>query len=539
MRALQGGAIMLDSLWNFLKTTDYAPHGYCLLWQPELIWTHVLSDALIAAAYFSIPVALVHFIRKRSDIEFRAIFWLFATFILACGATHIMAIWTLWRADYGVEALIKVVTALASVGTAILLWRLIPQMLAIPSPGSLRAANAELAQRVAERDAALGELREEIAGRARAQEALFQAQKMEAMGQLTGGIAHDFNNLLQAVGGNLELIAHGADDADRTRRRAENAAKAIDRGRTLTSQLLAFSRTQRLELRPVRVTPLVENMLEMLGRTLGPSIRIETAFEDGELAVLGDQAQLELAILSLAINARDAMPDGGTLRIETELVPDGDEGDRVQIRVIDTGTGMTEEVAARAFEPFFTTKTVGKGTGLGLSMIYGMATQSGGSVALDSVPGSGTCVVLTLKRAPLPAEVASPAEDEAPHVSRQGIAVLVVDDDDAVRATVADGLRALGHEVIEASNGQDALTLLEHHRPDLLVLDYAMPGLNGAEVAVRARRSRPDLPILFASGYSDSQALLRALGADAAILRKPFTIAELARSVATTLAKAA
>jgi signal transduction histidine kinase len=346
---------MLEYFDILARARDLAPHGYCLLWQPELVWTHVVADALIAAAYFSIPIAILRFVTGRKDIEFSWIFWLFALFIVACGTTHLFAIWTLWNADYGWEALIKVVTAIASVGTAIVLWPLIPKALALPSPLQLREANAELS----ERDNALDQLKREIADRERAEAALVQAQKMDAVGQLTGGIAHDFNNLLAVVIGSLDMIQRTTAE-DRTRRMSGNALKAAERGAKLTSQLLAFSRTQRLELKPTLVGPLVQHIEDMLRHTVGPNVQLRLDVEGADIPVLADQTQLELAVLNLGINARDAMPSGGTLSISTRqahIVGDSElsDGEYLELRVTDTGTGMAPDVAARAFDPFFTT----------------------------------------------------------------------------------------------------------------------------------------------------------------------------------------
>ncbi|HEX8535506.1 MAG TPA: response regulator [Allosphingosinicella sp.] len=534
---------MLDYLNVFWNARDLAPHGFCLLWQPELVWTHVVADALIAAAYFSIPIAIIRFVTGRKDVEFSWIFWLFALFIVACGTTHLMSIWTLWTPDYGLEALIKVITAIASVGTAIVLWPLIPKALALPSPLQLKQANAELGERVRERDEALAQLKREIAERERAEAALLQAQKMEAVGQLTGGIAHDFNNLLQAVSGTLDLIVNRPSDTEQVRKWAQRGLQAAERGTRLTGQLLAFSRVQRLDLKPVVIGPLIQDMLDLFSRSLGPSIRIETNLHEAGDAVLADRTQLELALLNLAINARDAMPEGGTLTISSsindacdpEIFPHG----CIDICVSDTGGGMAPEVLERAFEPFFTTKGVGKGTGLGLSMVYGVAKQSGGDARIDTRPGEGTTVTITLRRdaaGPGGALPETPAGASAPAGSGNGFTVLVVDDDEDVRTTVRYALEELGYRVEEAADGASALALLAERRPDAAIVDFAMPGMNGAEVARQARLLHPDLPVLFASGYADTDALGDALGSEMPLLRKPFQLGELAAQLAQSIA---
>ena len=528
-------------MWNYFdilsRARDLAPHGYCLMWQPELIWTHVVADALIAAAYFSIPIAIIRFVTGRKDVEFSWIFWLFALFIVACGTTHLVSIWTLWNADYGWEAVIKVITAIASVGTAIVLWPLIPKALALPSPLQLREANTELSIRIHERDEALGRLRQEIIERERAEAALLQAQKMEAVGQLTGGIAHDFNNLLQAMSGTLDLIARDPQDPEKVRRWAERGMKAAERGTRLTGQLLAFSRVQHLDLRPMRVAPIIDDMLELFSRTLGTAVQVKTDLLDDGAAVLADKTQLELALLNLAINARDAMPEGGTLTVSSRLVPECDPDSCpdgcVEIGVTDTGAGMPPEVLERAFEPFFTTKGVGKGTGLGLSMVYGVAKQSGGEAQIESVAGQGTTVTIRLRRARTAAS--ADLEDAPPGEAREngaGETILVVDDDPDVRTAIAGALEALGYQVEEAEDGASALLKLKEWAPALAVIDFAMPGMNGAEVAAEARRLHPGLPIVFASGYAESEALQHALGPDMPLLRKPFQISELASTVA-------
>ncbi|ATE66956.1 ATP-binding protein [Rhizorhabdus dicambivorans] len=518
---------MYESLREWISGS-YAPHGYCLLWDPKLVWTMAISDALIAIAYFSIPIALVTLIRKRRDIEFGGIFWLFALFITACGLTHIVALWNLWNGAYALEAGVKAVTAAASVLTAIILWPLLPKLLALPSPAHLREAY----------DA----LRAEMAEREKAEAALVQARKMEAIGQLTGGIAHDFNNLLQVVSGSLDLIAQRAADDERIQHLSAAALGAVERGRRLTSQLLSFARIQRIELRPVAVAELLDGLRELLTRTIDPSVELRFDVDKAPDGVIADPVQLELALLNLALNARDAMPDGGRLTItlaeqNLEGRPDVEDGAYVAITVRDTGTGMTPEIAARAFEPFFTTKAVGKGSGLGLSMVFGMAKQSGGTVDIDSAPGRGTAVTIYLRQSaateipcPTPRRVSS---DDARDIA--GTKILVVDDEPIVREVVAEMLADLGCKVLTAENGEKALTLLEGDMPDAMVLDFAMPGMNGAEVARAALARRPDIRIVFATGFAQSDAIDAVLGDNAIVLRKPFSPSALVQALQKAL----
>jgi len=375
----------------------------------------------------------------------------------------------------------------------------------------------------------------------RAEEQLRQAQKMEAIGQLTGGIAHDFNNLLQAVYGNLDLIRRKPQDSTRVGRWAENGLQAAERGVKLTAQLLAFSRAQRLELRPVAISALLRGMEDMLTRTLGPMVRVRLDLLEGEQGVFADPTQLEMAVLNLAINARDAMPDGGNLRIETrlrtvvhdlELVP----GDYLELRVIDDGIGMSPEVKARAFDPFFTTKDVGKGTGLGLSQVYGMVRQAGGATRIQSTPGLGTVVTLLLCLAELASAAPPQGEQAGDGAAARAATVLVVDDDPDVRCFLVNSLATLGYLVVEAKDGPAALQALDEVNPDLMLVDFAMPGMNGAQVASIVRKRRPDLPIVFASGYADT-AEIDAVGMGTAVLRKPFKIEELEAAVASALAR--
>ena len=409
--------------------------------------------------------------------------------------------------------------------------------------GVVTAAASQLEARARELADANDRLREEMAARGKAEEALRQSQKMEALGQLTGGIAHDFNNLLQVIHGAFELIRRRPEDRGKVETWAGNGLKAAERGASLTRQLLAFSRSQKLELRAFVVGELVSDMRDLLMRTLGPDIALVFELADGAAPVLSDRTQLELAVLNLAINARDAMRDGGRLTVATQVVhvaagdPDLEPDEYVQLRVTDTGEGMSPEIIERAFDPFFTTKGVGEGTGLGLSQVYGVARQAGGAARIHSVtaPGStrGTSVTLFLRRSSRPVEVAP--DDSAPQpvmAPEGGRTVLVVDDEEQVRALACETLAMLGYRVLDAGSGAAALRILETTRPDIMLFDYAMPGMSGAELARQARARWPDVPIVFASGHADTDAVEQALGGEAQILRKPFDMDSLARALA-------
>jgi PAS domain S-box-containing protein len=376
----------------------------------------------------------------------------------------------------------------------------------------------------------------------RREEALRQSQKMEAVGQLTGGLAHDFNNLLQAVHGNLDLIRRRPEDPKRVARLAENGIQAAERGAKLTAQLLAFSRSQKLELRSTAIAPLIADLNEMLQRSLGPGVRLRVDTSRTGLGVVADPTQLEMAIVNLAINARDAMPDGGDLTItarETRLSDDPElpPGEYVEIRVSDTGQGMSSATAARAFDPFFTTKGVGKGTGLGLSQVYGMARQAGGAARIESREAQGTSVVLLLKFVQASdGGVASAATEDLPPLPKAPT-VLAVDDDPDVRQFLSDSLETIGFRVMLAEDGASGLSALEAFTPDVLLLDFAMPGMSGAEVADRVRIQRPNLPIVFASGHSDTAAIEKAVGPSAVLLRKPFRIEDLEAALRAAVAR--
>jgi len=393
----------------------------------------------------------------------------------------------------------------------------------------LRVENASLGRSVQERTAELRRAQEEIdrqvAERLKAEQALVQAQKIEAVGRLTGGIAHDFNNLLMAVIGNLELLQRKIDPQAPYRRFVDNALEAANRGAKVTGQLLAFSRTQRLRLEPLDVDATLRRSDPLLRQALGPGVDLEVTLDAEGAWASTDPTQLELAVLNLIVNAREALPDGGAIRLRTFT-----ESDRVILEVADTGPGMAPEVLARATEPFFSTKT--SGTGLGLAQVHGFARQCGGDCEIESAIGEGARVRIALPRTEPPAEVAAPAPVPATD-TRRGLRVLVVDDDGQVRESLAEGLASEGFVVRSASDGPSGLAQLDAEQPDAMVLDYAMPGMTGAEVARRAQAKYPHLPIVFLSGYADSLALDQIEAA--VVLRKPIAIADLSRAVRSAI----
>ncbi|MDF3241798.1 hypothetical protein PVE_R1G2601 [Pseudomonas veronii 1YdBTEX2] len=415
----------------------------------------------------------------------------------------------------------------------------------------LRHLNENLEERVAQRTLALAEanqrLQNEMVERERAEDALRHAQKMEAVGQLTGGIAHDFNNMLTGIIGSLDLMQRyiAAGRSDDIGRFADAAVASAHRAAALTHRLLAFSRRQSLDRRPLDPNQLVASLEDLFQRTKGAHITLKVQLGHDIWPVNSDASQLENALLNLVINARDAMPDGGELLIETaNSYLDGTDittpepvkaGDYVMLGVRDNGTGMAPKILAKAFDPFFTTKPIGQGTGLGLSMIYGFAQQSGGHVTLHSEPGQGTCVRLYLPRlhgtslaSSLPASLS-----EAAPVALAGEAVVVVEDDPAVRMLVVNVLDELGYTAHQAADARTALPLLESDlRVDLLVTDVGLPGMNGRQLAEIARQHRPGLRILFMTGYAEKAAERQGFLEDGMdMVAKPFSIDVLATKI--------
>jgi len=391
----------------------------------------------------------------------------------------------------------------------------------------LRTANETLEIRVAERT------REHELALAK----LHQAQKLETLGQLTGGVAHDFNNLLTPVIGNLDLLRRRLSPADPSQRLIDAGLQAASRAATLVQRLLAFARRQDLRVRPVNVGILLDGMKDLIRRSIDPAIEVEIGHPPELPPARVDPSQLELAVLNLAINARDAMPRGGKLSIEADAVSSsgGGElrsGDYVRITVRDSGVGMDEQTLARAIEPFFSTKGVGKGTGLGLSMVHGLAAQLGGTLHLTSRPGAGTIAEIWLPKATEAAR-AEDLESRAPVRASREATILLVDDEELVRIGTAEMLSDLGYKVIEANSAAEALRLLRTGEvPDLMITDYLMPGMNGAELIEHTRRLAADMKVMLITGYSN---VAEGPAASVPRLAKPFRQADLAEMVAQLL----
>jgi PAS domain S-box-containing protein len=649
---------------RILDSSMFSPHGICLLWEPELIWLHVVSDALIAAAYFSIPFALTILVTRRRNLQFGWVYWAFAVFIMACGLTHVLSIYTLWVPIYGIEGIVKAVTAVASVFTAGALWPLLPKILTIPSPFELQKVQAALEEEETKnRDAAqlLRQVNEaqramresmtrltavvetavdgvilfdaqarillfnpacerlfgyradevmnldiamlmsdeerpsstrharrfatgeaaglrkdgstfpmdlsvgqawqdgeliyvgivhDLTARKLTEQQLQQAQKMETVGQLSGGIAHDFNNLLTVIIGNAEHLSEQLRARPDLRQFADDICESGERGAELTQRLLAFSRRQLLQPQAVDCRELLASMLKLFKRTLRENIEIRTAFGPGTIQAFADRAQLESAVLNLALNAQDAMPSGGHLTLSTELAaidedyralhPEVMSGSYALISVTDDGEGMTPDVIEHAFEPFFTTKEVGKGSGLGLSMVYGFAKQSDGHVSIYSEEGLGTTVRIYLPRAGAGQSVTDVLESEEA-APRGHETILIAEDDPFVRSSVILRVEALGYRVISAVNGKEALQRLRTDPGiDMLFTDIIMPdGMSGWELADQARRLRPGLPVLFTSGYALETLVEQGRAqAQAVVLTKPYRKAELAQRLRDAFAAA-
>ena len=563
---------MVEFLSNILSTSPFMPHGMCFMWEPGVLWLHVISDLLIAAAYYAIPVLLFRFSRRRRDVGFNWIFVAFGVFILACGSTHLLAAVTVWHPIYRLDGVVKAVTAMASITTFAMLIPLVPVLIRLPSPAQLERVNAtlaaeieirraaeaevrevneELEHRVAERTAdykkALEDLRAEMRRREELEQQLIQSQKMEAVGRLAGGVAHDFNNLLTVILGYNEMLRdHLQSDPTGSDYVAE-VLRASERASGLTNQLLAFSRRQVSVPRIVDLNDLVRNIDKMLRRIIGEDIRLDIKLTPSVPKIEVDPGQIDQVVMNLAVNSRDAMPAGGHLVIETAHVDLIEEyaashvtpapGSYALLTVSDTGMGMDAATRVRIFEPFFTTKEQGKGTGLGLSIVYGIVKQNGGEILVYSEPGQGTVFKIYIPAArgsvqTLPVAVKDPLPEQATG------AILLVEDEDQVRNLTRAMLKRQGYRVFDFGSGAEALAFLrgDSEQIDLLISDIVMPHLGGLDLAREAQTLRPGVRLLLMSGYTETSVSAHGLiSAGTVFIHKPFTAAALREKVGEAL----
>jgi signal transduction histidine kinase/CheY-like chemotaxis protein len=540
------------SLGEVLDMSTLIAHGACLLWQPELIWLNVISDALIAIALVTTGFVLASFVWwRRGDIMplFSIVFSAYAIFVAMCGLTRLLSVLTLWIPAYNIEGATKVVVAVMSLGITAGLLRLRPRLKVLPTRIQVERAYAALEEEIRQRRKA-----EAMVQRFQEIEAtefqIRQAQKMEAVGQLTGGVAHDFNNILTVITGTIEILSDGVKDRPHLAQITHLIASAAARGADLTQHLLAFARRQPLQPRSTDVNSLIIDSARLLRPTLGEQIEIESMLSPDAAPALIDPSQLSTAILNLALNARDAMPDGGKLTLETKNVALDDNyasmnsdvtpGNYVMIAVSDTGTGIPTSLIEKVFEPFFTTKDVGKGVGLGLSMVYGFVKQSNGHIKIYSEEGHGTTVKLYLPQA---SDVASMATGLVANADVSGFErgdkiILIVEDDALVREYVVTQIGSLGYKTLAASNAAEALAIINGPEPiDLLFTDVIIPGgINGRQLALAALAQRPGLKILYTSGYTENAIVHHGrLDAGVLLLPKPYLRSDLARMIWTAL----
>jgi two-component system cell cycle sensor histidine kinase/response regulator CckA len=624
-----------------LLSTNFLPHWYCFVGNKRLLWTTVVADLLIGLSYVAISTTLAWLVRRAGrDLPYSGFFWAFGLFIVSCGVTHFFEIVTVWKPVYWLSAAAKVVTAAASVGTAIVLivaaddivdlartareaasqrgnerFRALIQATPMPVISSDLEGKVTAWNPAAER--VFGWRAEEVLGkpaeivpRDRAQEVLElgkrtmsgevtlafettrisrkglrfaasvsvapvfnedgiinglveviedtserkkaelervkleaqvrQAQKMEVLGRLAGGVAHDFNNLLMVLGGCSELLERSLPEESRARIYLDQIQRTTEKATAITRQLLAFSRKQVLEVRAMDLHAALTASEFMLPRLLGSDIDLTFRHEATHSWILSDPAQIEQVIMNLAVNSRDAMPDGGRLIISTrnaESLPGGAAAAEAQnwvvLEVEDTGTGMDDQIRTRIFEPFFTTKLDGKGTGLGLATVYGIVKQSGGHIHVESNVGQGTRFAISF---PATEAELKPQTDVSSATNGDGCGIdatiLVVDDESALRHAIVEILRGSGYKVLEAETSTHALEMAQQHQGplDILLTDIVMPGLRGPELARRVAKVHLEVQIVYMSGYAEGLPEAQ-LPANATFLQKPFRFATLLRQL--------
>ena len=513
----------LDRLFS---STGFMPHGMCYQWQPGILALHVISDSLISLAYLSIPFTLLYFVRRRKDLQFSWMFVCFAVFIVACGMTHAMEIWTVWEPVYWLSGAVKAVTAVASVPTAILLARLIPTALRLPSPAALQRVNSLLELEVAERKRAESEVRHandlletRVAERTRelelayqtlrqTQQASMQQERLRALGRMASGIAHDINNALTPA----TLYAQSLLDHDKTlnsEARSDLAViqQAIDDVTQTVARIKEFYRGRESNLAgtPVDIKHLLGQVIELtqarwadMPQARGIVVDVKTEHAEQVPPILGVQGEIRDAVTNLVFNAVDAMPSGGTLTLRSYATQH-----HVTVEVCDTGVGMTEEVRARCLDPFFTTKGE-RGTGLGLAMVYGMAERHSAAIEIDSEAGAGTVVRLVFPAATT-SELVVPAALTARRKVR-GLRILVIDDDELLRQSMRAILEREGHSVSIAHGGRAgiesfAAATQRGDRFQVVITDLGMPHVDGRAVATAVKSISPETPVILLTGW--------------------------------------
>ncbi len=515
---------------------------------PSLLLLHVISNAISSCALWVIAFVIGYFLwRRRRDVLFPGIVVLLVSYSALEGIDRLLSIaglfWSVTDVTLGVDILLVPI----SIGVIAVMARLLPQLLVLPTRVTLQKAYAQLEEETRERrkaEAMVRRFQEIEANEAQVR----QAQKMEAIGQLTGGVAHDFNNILTVITGTIEILADAVKEQPQLVSIANMIRAAADRGADLTRHLLAFARRQPLQPRATDVNALVVDSARLLRPTLGEQIEIESMLAHDNAPALIDPSQLSTAILNLALNARDAMPEGGKLTLETKNVTldedyvrlnaDARPGNYLMIAVSDTGHGIPATLIDKVFDPFFTTKQDGKGSGLGLSMVYGFVKQSNGHIKIYSEEGHGTTVKLYLPCASGLPEAPSAPGGQLP-VARGDETILIVEDDTLVRDYVVTQVRRLGYHTLSASNAAEGLALIDgSDRIDLLFTDVIMPGgMNGRQLAIEAVKRRPGLKVLYTSGYTENAIVHHGrLDADVLLLAKPYVSADLARMIRTALA---
>jgi signal transduction histidine kinase/CheY-like chemotaxis protein len=531
-----------------MDMSTLTPHGACLEWNPQLIWLNAISDAMVAGTFFATAFVLGYFVwRRRSDVMFRGVFWIFAIFIAICGVSRLESILNLWVPAYSIEVWTKGSLALISVGVTSALLVMLPRILVLPTRIQLAQAYAALEEETRQRRNAEAMVRrfQEIEA---TESQVRQAQKMEAIGQLTGGVAHDFNNILTVITGSIEIVGDAVKHDPLLIQITDMIRAAASRGADLTQHLLAFARRQPLQPRATDVNAMVVDSARLLRPTLGEEIEIESMLAHDAAPALIDPSQLSTAILNLALNARDAMSGGGKLTLETKNVvldeayarqnSEVKPGSYVMMAVSDSGKGIPPNLLEKVFEPFFTTKDAGKGSGLGLSMVYGFVKQSNGHIKIYSEEGHGTTVKLYLPQA-MGAADALAGERRPAAVERGDEFILIVEDDALVREYVVTQIERFGYHTLAASNAAEGLKILNGpERIDLLFTDVIIPGgMNGRQLAVEALKCRPGLKILYTSGYTENAIVHHGrLDAGVLLLAKPYVSADLARMIRTALA---